>query len=112
MFDDEAGECWDNVSDIVRLPAYKIGEILGAFRYLKSEMSSLGNPTDLDEDTEIYLGMASIEPLEYEVERVIVASLDGQQWHVIAMSSRDTTSEEDRTYANLQLLMMADGVPG
>jgi hypothetical protein len=66
--------------------------------------------TDFDEDTEIYLGMTTNEPEGYEVERLILASLDGRCWHVIAMSSRDTSSEEDRIFANLQLLMMVDGV--
>ena len=101
---DDFDNCWENenITDKVRLSAQKVIDILGDS--VKLDLAGV------DGGMEIYLGMSTIEPLDYEVERVILASFNGSKWHVICSSGRDTTSEEDRLFSNLGLLMMVDGV--
>ena len=103
---ESAGWREDSISDKVRLPVKKVIDILGDTASLE-----FGLDTKVDVNSEILLGLSSLETEEYEPERVIVGCLLGRNWHVICASSRDTTSEEDRTFSNLELLMMADGIP-
>jgi len=95
----------DEMPDAVRLSAGKVAKVTGGMEQLEFSMDQT-----LLENDELYLGTIAIETDDYELERMIIASKDSRMWGCIVCSSKDTTSEEDRMFSDLQLLMMVDGI--
>lgn len=112
IFDDDEDH---DPTFIVRVAAGKVAELIDvtechgladAMSFLRDRLKKRIKSTD-----EIFLAQSSIVPgpLE-EPTRIILASLDKEDWKTIAWSGKDTTSVEDREFSRLELLMLADGI--